>query len=89
MILNMWISGVTTMLLFVINLLPNADSAVTAQINSTAVTFISYLEKANYVFPMDTLAIVIGIMITIEIVVLNWQIIKKVAHVISGGWIKL
>ena len=87
-IFNVFRSLVFGIITFIGNLLPNADSNAVSQLNSAMGTFRSSLASASWLFPVNQLFIVLGIVIVIELSLFTWRIIKLIVGWVSLGFIR-
>ena len=60
-------------ILAVLSILPSASS-VPSQINSAFTLFAGFFQKANAIFPMDTVFTIIGITISVEAAILAFKL---------------
>jgi hypothetical protein len=60
-----------------VSILPNGSS-MPSQINSAFTTFAGFFQKANAIFPMDTVFTIMGLILTLEASILSFHI---------GNWI--
>jgi len=88
---NIWnylFSFVFNFLNWLVNLLPNADPATISFISSQVTTFRGYLSSISWIFPVNELLLLLGVVITIELTLLISKVIKWVLVNISLGFIK-
>lgn len=88
MIISYIITFITGIVLWLLNLLPNADSSITNSITTQFTAFKTWIATANNVFPVDTLFQILGIMILLESGLYLWKLFKWIGGIISGGIIK-
>jgi hypothetical protein len=72
----------------VLELLPNADMTIVTYIGSQMNGLKTALNSINWFFPMDTLFMVLGFVIAIELISLTLKIIFWVTENISIGLFK-
>jgi hypothetical protein len=88
MIIQGLITFTTGIALFLINLLPVANSVTLDDISNFSTGFKNVLVSANYIFPIDTLLTFLGIVFTCEAVVFSFKLYRWIATLVSGGLIK-
>ena len=88
MIVTAIITFIANMVLWFLNLLPNANSTYITGINNAVSTLTGWLTQWNNVFPVDTLFQVLGIMLIVELGLFIWKLYRWIAGIISGGIIK-
>lgn len=88
MIIDFVITFITSIVIWLLNLLPIADSTVTSNITNYFNSFKVWLGSANNMFPVDHLFIVITAMILIKNSLYLWKVFSYIGGIISGGIIK-
>lgn len=72
----------------IIQLLPDADESVTMLLNEYTSAFRSGLEAVSWIFPVDLLLLCISLVISVEVGLLVFKLIKWIMAHISIGFIK-
>lgn len=88
---NFWsvlLSWVMGLLSNIIQLLPDADESVTMLLNEYTSAFRSGLESVSWIFPVDLLLLCISLVISVEVGLLVFKLIKWIMTHISIGFIK-
>lgn len=88
MIISYIITFITNIVLWLLQLLPLADTSITSSITTQFAAFKSWIQSANNVFPVDTLFQILGIMLILESGLYLWKAFKWIGGIISGGIIK-
>jgi len=82
------IHGVKTIIIKILELLPNADINIINYISSNLTVFKGYLAQVDFVLPIGSLFTVLGFMITIETIIFGYKVVTWVATHLTGGFIK-
>lgn len=87
MIFNGIVFLITSIVNFLLDLLPDEDPAVTAQLTGTLDIFKDMLETMAWWFPVDGFFTIMTMIFTIELVLLLWRLGKWIASITP--WINL
>lgn len=75
-----------TIFLYLISLLPAPDPTVTTFLGNTQlVNFRDWMEQANWIFPVDTLAWVLGVIFVTEGIIFLWHLLRYLLGLFTGG----
>jgi len=86
---NLWTVAIKPVLDTIIGFFPNnPSSSVITNISNLSTTLKSLLLAINYVFPIDTLLLVFGLVITIELALFTVRLAIYILQHISFGLIK-
>jgi len=88
MIGNAILSLVNSVTLYILGLLPDADQEVITQFSSQISQFRQMLEDINWFFPVDTFLIFMSIIITIELAISLFKLVRWIASMVSFGIVK-
>jgi len=88
MIISAIITFLTGIVLWLLNLLPNADPTILSNVTTQFAAFKTWIGTANNVFPVDTLFTVLGLILVLESGLYLWKAFKWIGGIISGGIIK-
>ena len=88
MIFNAIISWFVDILVWMVAILPAADTGLISTITSSFTTFHDLLVQGNYIFPIDHLLIAFTFILSVESSLFLWRLYKWLAQVFSGGTVK-
>jgi hypothetical protein len=72
----------------VINIFPVADTSIIADITSKTTDFYNVITEASWIFPVNQFFIVIGLMLSIEISLFTYRLIKLILSYVSLGFLR-
>ena len=88
MILDRLIYALAVLFNQFLSVFPLADVGVISAINSYLEDFRYYASQANFMIPVNTLFLLIGIVLSIEAVLLGKKLVRWIVSNVSLGFIK-
>lgn len=85
MIFTGLLSLVSIITVRLISYFPEANSSVVSSISSAVVNFKSTLSSAAWIVPIDTLFLIIQIVITIELSILTFRVVRWILSIVTIG----
>jgi len=84
-IFNLLARLIDSMLSLIVGFFPAPNTAILSSIGTNFDTFRTYMASASYLFPANTLFTLLGFVLTIEISLFTYRLVKLVLGYITGG----